>query len=163
MKNKCEECWYFRCSRDVEGDYDYSCDCGLDCDKYISEDGSCGCHYSEGMLKLLNKWHDFEYSEQNSYRLLDEFVKLEELKEKLKQKQENNEKIDYWDKVTIESYQKHYEMLSEMEHDYMRCQFLRFFKENDPKGKLRRYLKKTGQYPYWIHDLFSADRGERNE
>ena len=53
---------------------------------------------------------------------------------------------------------EHYEELYLMDLEYGRCEFLRFFKKYDPKGKLKRFLKKKGKYPYWIEDLFYVDK-----
>ncbi len=44
-----------------------------------------------------------------------------------------------------------------------RCNYLRFFEKHDPKGKPRKHLKRKGQYPYWIHDLFYVEKFEKHE
>ena len=60
------------------------------------------------------------------------------------------------------AWERFYE-LRVMDAEYTRCNYLRFFGKHDPKGKLRRHLKRKGQYPYWIHDLFYVEKFKKHE
>ena len=152
MKNLCEYCKYTT-------EYD-GCLCGIE--KLDSPDG-CGCNYSEKMLSLLNEYSEFEISEAYSYRTLGEFEDATSLEEELKEKQAKGEEIGYWDKEKVSiAWERFYE-LRVMDAEYTRCNYLRFFENNDAKGKLRRHLKRKGQYPYWIHNLFYVEKYEKHE
>ena len=147
MKNLCEYCKYTT-------EYD-GCLCGIE--NLDSPDGY-GCNYSEEMLSLLNEYTEFEISEAYSYRTIGEFEDATSLEEELKEKQAKGEEIGYWDKEDVKIAWEHYEELYLMDLEYRRCELLRFFKKYDPEGKLKRFLKKKGKYPYWIEDLFYVDK-----
>ena len=152
MKNLCEYCKYTT-------EYD-GCLCGIE--NLDSPDGY-GCNYSEEMLSLLNEYTEFEISEAYSYRTIGEFEDATSLEEELKEKQAKGEEIGYWDKEKVSIAWKRFYELRVMDAEYKRCNYLRFFEKYDPKGKLRRHLKRKGQYPYWIHDLFYVEKYEKQE
>lgn len=150
MRNKCEDCCYLSYNNE-------DCNCGIDPYEFNCEDG-CGCPYSQEMLALLNDWQEFVLSEPFSYRIISEYEHAIELEEELKEKIAKGEEIGYWDKEHVKMAWEHYEELYLMDLEYGRCELLRFFKKYDPKGKLKRFLKKKGKYPYWIEDLFYVDK-----
>ena len=152
MKNLCEECKH---STEYGG-----CLCGIE--EVVLTD-VCGCNYSEEMLSLLYEYRKFEASEAYSYRTIGEFEEATSLEEELKKKQANGEEIGYWDKENVSIAWKRFYELRVMDAEYTRCNYLRFFEKHDPKGKLRKHLKRKGQYPYWIHDLFYVERFEKHE
>ena len=152
MKNLCEYCKY---TTEYGG-----CLCGIE--NLDSPDGY-GCNYSEEMLSLLNKYTEFEISEAYSYRTIGEFEDATSLEEELKEKQAKGEEIGYWDKEKVSIAWKRFYKLRVMDAEYTRCNYLRFFEKHDPKGKLRRHLKRKGQYPYWIHNLFYVEKYEKHE
>ena len=152
MKNICEECKY---STEYGG-----CLCGIE--EVVLTD-VCGCNYSEEMLSLLYEYRKFEASEAYSYRTIGEFEHATDLEEDLKKKQANGEEIGYWDKENVSIAWKRFNELRVMDAEYTRCNYLRFFEKHDPKGKLRKHLKRKGQYPYWIHDLFYIEKFEKHE
>ena len=115
------------------------------------------------MLSLLYEYRKFEMSEAYSYRTIDEFEHATSLDEELKKKQTNGEEIGYWDKENVSIAWKRFYELRVMDAEYTRCNYLRFFEKHDPKGKLRKHLKRKKQYPYWIHDLFYVERFEKHE
>lgn len=164
MKNKCLNCKYLKRPWGLEPDLDWFCACGLDYEKYIGEDDSGGCYYSEDMLELLSEWQDL--CETLSWYSLDfysEFEKLKRLEERLENKKLNNEEITLQEEIETENARKDYRKLCYMAEDHIRCEYLRFFEKKDQNRKLRKYLKKQKQYPYWIHDLFSDNRGGKDE
>lgn len=150
MRNKCEDCGYLSWNNEY-------CNCGIDPDEFNCEDG-CGCPYSKKMLALLKDWTDFEFSESYPFRIMYEYEHALRLEEELKEKMANGEEIGYWDKEDVKIAWEHYEELRLMDMEYRRCEFLRFFKKYDPKGKLKRFLKEKGKYPYWIEDLFYVEK-----
>ena len=150
MRNKCEDCGYLSYNNE-------DCNCGIDPYEFNCEDG-CGCPYSQEMLALLNDWHDFRFSESFPYRIISEYEYAIRLEKELEEKIAKGEEIGYWDKEDVKIAWEHYEELYLMDLEYGRCELLRFFKKYDPKGKLKRFLKKKGKYPYWIEDLFYVDK-----
>ena len=150
MRNKGEDCCYLSYNNE-------DCNCGIDIDEFDYEDG-CGCPYSKEMLALLNDWNDFRFSESFSHRILYEYEHTISLEKELEEKKAKGEEIGYRDKEHVKMAWEHYDELYLMDLEYRRCEFLRFFKKYDQKGKLKRFLKKKGKYPYWIEDLFYVDK-----
>lgn len=161
MKNVCDKCKYLEVDTSChDGEYDYFCKCGLE--EEYSLNGN-GCNYSKEILSLLQKYRSFEISEIHQNRVYDEGNHLIDIENDIKKRQDNGEKVSIIDLMRLDSEREHYYELLKMNYEYKRCQYLRFFKKNDPEGKLRRHLKRKGQYPYWIHDLFYVENYDKYE
>lgn len=163
MKNICVECKYLEVIKYPDAEDDFYCKCGLE---ECCSPTDIGCNYSEEVLSLLQKYTEFENSEYRSNRTLNDCTYVIKLEEELKRKRENGEEVDFCDQIEASLARERFEEVKKMDREYKRCNYLRFFEKNDPKGILRRHLKRKGQYPNWIHDLFyveNYDKYEREE
>ena len=163
MKNICVECKYLEVIEYPDAEDDFYCKCGLE---ECCSPTDIGCNYSEEVLSLLQKYTEFENSELISNRTLNDYAYVIKLEEELKRKRDNGEEVDFFDQIEASLARERFEEVKKMDREYKRCNYLRFFKKNDPKGILRRHLKRKGQYPNWIHDLFyveNYDKYEREE
>ena len=160
MKNICVECKYLEVTKYPDAEDDIYCKCGVE-ECYSSTD--IGCNYSKEVLSLLQKYVVFENSELESHRTSNAWAYVRMLEEELNRKQENGEEIDFCNQIEASLAREYFEEVKKMDREYKRCNYLRFFEKNDPKGVLRRHLKRKGQYPYWIHDLFYVENYDKYE
>ena len=160
MKNMCDKCKYMEVTKYPDAEDDFYCKCGLEGEYSLN---GYGCNYSEEVLSLLQKYTAFENSELLSNRTLSDHKYAIMKEEELKRKQENGEEVDFLDHIEASLARERFEEAKKMDREYKRCNYLRFFEKNDPKGILRRHLKRKGQYPYWIHGLFYVENYDKYE